>query len=115
MTVVVTTGGRHYKNKEAVAKVLGAIKPTKIIVGDCPTGADYLVRAWNVEIIEKFRADWDEYGLAAGPIRNGLMIDFAASIVDENVIVISFPGNNGTRDCTKKAEKKGLLVLKVTQ
>jgi hypothetical protein len=47
-----------------------------VIEGEAP-GADTMAREWaedNGVLPEKFPADWDRYGRAAGPIRNKQML-----------------------------------------
>lgn len=77
------------------------------IVGDCPTGVDKSVREYfELEDDFVFNADWDAYGRAAGPIRNGEMMRKAHAL-------IALPGKNstGTIDCIKQAAMFGVAVL----
>jgi len=112
---IVITGGRDYKDKKTVFKVLNVLNPQKIYVGDCPTGVDKFVLEWQTNNMRtallQFKADWDEHGRAAGPIRNKEMI--LAAKQDNFDFVIAFPGGKGTVDCVKHAKNAGFVVLRV--
>lgn len=63
---------------------------------------------WNVEQ-EVHDADWNEYGRAAGPIRNQEMVDAGADVC------LAFPtGGPGTRDCMRRARDAGIRVFDMT-
>lgn len=53
-----------------------------------------------------FPADWDEYGNAAGPIRNREMADAGA----EALIALPDEESVGTRDMIDVMQKRGLPV-----
>ncbi|EDN65963.1 hypothetical protein BGP_5256 [Beggiatoa sp. PS] len=61
-----------------------------------------------------FPAPWKEYGMAAGPIRNGWMADFAAQ---ENGYLVAFwtgsKVKSGTYDMMCQAWRKGIEVIPV--
>jgi hypothetical protein len=57
---------------------------------------------------ERFPADWDTHGRAAGPIRNQRMLD-----VGKPDFVIAFPGGHGTANMVRKAKAAGVQVLEV--
>lgn len=99
------TGGRHFKDESLVMHIIDMLLDNHtIMVGDCPTGVDHYVQKHFDCII--FKADWESYGLAAGPIRNGELIEHAD-------ILIAFPGGKGTEDCVRQAKKRGVAVLRV--
>jgi hypothetical protein len=58
----------------------------------------------------KSGANWKEHGKAAGPIRNGNMLDEAG---DEPLLVIAFKGGRGTADCVRQAISRNMIVLEV--
>jgi hypothetical protein len=82
----VATGSRHWKNRDRVWRILDGLwqlteGALKLGVGDCPTGLDLAVAEWEAhnwpsgsEILTVYRADWDRYGDAAGPMRNREMV-----------------------------------------
>ena len=113
--VVVVTGGRDYKDKEHVESVLEALNPDEVVAGDA-TGADTFALEWaqsNMKSWRRFHADWHPGGgpldRSAGPRRNGVMLRYARSMPD--VIVVAFPGGNGTADCVRQAHALGMPVL----
>jgi hypothetical protein len=58
--------------------------------------------------IERYPANWDEYGRAAGPIRNKQMLD---SGVDHCIAFHDDLGaSRGTRDMVEKCEDAGISV-----
>lgn len=81
-------------------------------------GLDEHVRAWTsrarraglpIELVT-FTANWDEYGLAAGPKRNRAMLDAV-----QPHIVFAFEGDRGTRDCVSAALQRKLPVVSVPE
>lgn len=111
---LVFTGGRDYLDIEQFNSILfvldldGPGRPTKIHVGDCPTGLDRMVRDAFVDA-HVHNADWGKYGKGAGPKRNGEMLKAAGP----HSLVIAFPGGFGTFNCIRQAMKLGLNVMVV--
>jgi hypothetical protein len=118
-TVALVTGSRQLACRDDVEDALACLCPelTDVIVGDCRTGADAFAIAWcertgvqcNVHI-----AHWQKYGRAAGPRRNGHMVECArlAQVRGANVVVLAFPrGGPGTDDCIRQARAAGLGVV----
>jgi hypothetical protein len=52
-----------------------------------------------------YQSQWRVTGKGAGPIRNGLMLDIL-----KPDLVVAFPGNRGTADCIRQAERRGITV-----
>lgn len=69
------------------------------------TGAERWARASEIPV-SCFRADWEQYGRQAGPLRNARML--AEGRPDA---VIAFPGGKGTADMVRKARAAGLPVV----
>lgn len=122
---ILVCGGREYKNKEKVFDILGTIVPAMDtdewvepkqnihIVEGGATGVDQFAGEWakaNKYLLHEVPADWAQYGKAAGPIRNNLMLKVYP--ID---LVIAFKGGSGTKDMVAKALKKGIIVLKVAE
>ena len=111
---LVVTGGRDYAMSESdfetLAEVLETLKPEEVCVG-CARGVDDTV-AWfsmSKDIpTNRFIADWESHGKAAGPIRNRYMLDYAGF----DAVVLVFPGGKGTADMEKQAIKRGLTILR---
>ena len=83
-----------------------------VIVSGMARGADTLGKEWaiaNALAVDRFPADWEQYGKAAGHIRNQQMLD---SGVD---IVIQFPGGRGTADMRRRLDKAGVKVVEYPQ
>ena len=105
---VIFTGGRDYSRPAVVFTIINYLGVDQAIVGDCPTGLDKYVRTLCKYSV--YYADWDKYGLAAGPVRNRKMLE-----ENKGCLVIAFPGGKGTKNCVKTALKLGMTVLQVLE
>ena len=59
------------------------LDPTEIVDGGAK-GIDYLGKKWAIENYKKFKtfpANWDEFGKAAGHIRNGEMAQYSDALL----------------------------------
>jgi hypothetical protein len=123
---VLVTGSRDYPWRAAVNLGLTESwsrlgRPIRVVHGACTDkrtgkliGADRYADDWAREHevagieVERHPADWARLGKAAGPIRNGGMVDLGA------VICLGFPhpekASTGTRGCMELAEKAGIPV-----
>ncbi len=107
---VLVCGGRAYPDRSAVFNALTYLdtysgRIVAVIQGGA-TGVDAWARQWA--IWRGFRpttyeADWQRYGIAAGPIRNTQMVTECAAN-----IAVAFPGARGTRDCVRKIIAAGI-------
>lgn len=111
------TGSRNWQEVLPVEMVLdGLTSEDSVIVGDCPSGLDLLVLMYchNQGIsIEVVFADWAQYGLAAGPMRNQAMINQKPNAVfafHEDI-----KNSKGTKDCIKRAMKANIPVYLMAQ
>ena len=88
-----------------------------LIHGHCPTGADHFADEWyenwesraghdsdQLALIERYPADWDLHGKAAGPIRNQQMVDLGANAC----FAFPTPESRGTLDCMARAWVRGI-------
>lgn len=85
----------------------------ELMQGGC-RGVDALAKRWakrqrpyvwdNEE-----KADWNQHGKAAGPIRNAKMVAWGPDLV------IAFPGGSGTADMVRQAEAAKIPVYRVRQ
>lgn len=112
MERILVCGGRDYADQAMLFSALDmeaeAGPINAIIQGDCPTGADKLARMWAIsrnEHLDRFPADWQAHGKAAGPIRNQQMID-----VGKPTKVFAFKGGRGTADMIRRARGAGIAV-----
>jgi len=79
------------------------------VVSGKARGADIFGEIWANEHgipVKEFPADWDKFGRAAGPIRNGQMAEYGDAL-----IAFLAPGSKGTKNMIEQAQKKGLFVL----
>jgi len=106
---VLVCGGRDYLDERRVYAMLDDLRPSEVVHGGCPTGADAFAGQWAKDRripCTVFEADWKQYGKAAGPKRNQLMLDVGG--VD---IVLAFPGGSGTWDMVTRVRKGGYHLI----
>lgn len=78
--------------------------------GHCPIGADAMADTWGRELgltVERYPADWNNAGPAAGPARNQQMVDLGAELC----LAFPVPGSRGTWDCVRRAQQAGIDTL----
>ena len=108
---VIIAGSRTITEMNLVNRVIQAsgFKITEVVSGKEPRGVDHLGEIWanyNGIPVKPFPADWHQYGLAAGPIRNRKMAEYADAII----AIRSRLGtkSNGTDDMINQAVDRGL-------
>ena len=80
-------------------------------------GADGLAERWCVSRQVPsfaFPAFWDDLRLGAGPTRNGWMLGAAktaAAASGLDLLLLAFPGGDGTHDCVKQAKRFGIGLI----
>ncbi len=107
---LIVCGGRDYSDEAFVFPTLDRVHAkrsvTQVVQGGA-TGADALAKHWadarGVECLT-IRADWRTHGKAAGPIRNGQMLDLQPDGL------VAFPGGRGTADMCRQAAARGVAV-----
>ena len=113
---VVFTGDRNWSDIKRVKQIFRSIpKDSIIIVGDAK-GLDYFVEKIaseaNMKVIV-YKAEWDKYGLKAGPIRNRLMIN-----ENQPDLIIGFhndiKSSKGTLHTLNYGKLKGIKTYLVT-
>lgn len=84
----------------------------KVLVGDCDgVDASTIEACQELDIsYEVFIAEWDIYGLSAGPIRNKLMLDRKPKVV--LTFHSDLDKSRGTKNMIKQAEKLKIPVYK---
>ena len=103
-------GDRDWNNREFLYATLDAIHaetPIVCIVEGEARGADRMAREWAVErgiAFDPYPANWDKYGPAAGPIRNGEML---VNGRPQRVVAFhnDYENSRGTKDMVEKAKK----------
>lgn len=111
MTRVLVCGGRNYADANRMYAELSALDITCLAHGGA-RGADWLAHEYttNFNLNEReFPADWEQYGKAAGPIRNQQMLDEF-----KPELVVAFPGGKGTAHMVAIARKAGVPVREVS-
>lgn len=104
---VLVCGDRRMSNAELMHSTLSKIDITHLIEGEA-RGADTLAReyalAHNIPV-QRFPANWTQYGRAAGSIRNKEMLDVGKP---ELVIAFLAPESKGTRNMIDQALRYGV-------
>jgi hypothetical protein len=101
---ILVCGSRSYSDREHVFETLHALAEKHgwlTIIEGGAKGADSLAREWAklcYHGLVTIPADWQQYGTAAGPIRNTKML-----ISGKPDLVVAFPGGNGTADMVRQA------------
>jgi hypothetical protein len=109
--IVGVTGGRTFAGYLTIQKALTKVSrhfDITVVHGYCPDGADALAKVWCERTgtpQKPFPAKWKEFGDAAGFVRNTQMVEEAGI-----QLLLSFPGENGTRDMTNKCLTAGIPV-----
>lgn len=111
---IIVTGDREWTDKKAIWWALyGFPKDTELNHGACrgaDTLADEVASELGWAVISPWFADWDGFGLAAGPIRNKAMLEES-----KPDIVIAFHSDlsksKGTKDMCSQAKAAGVPVI----
>jgi O-acetyl-ADP-ribose deacetylase (regulator of RNase III) len=130
-TTILVTGDRRWPHPDRLAQVLDqaaveATGPVRLLIGDCPTGADRHAVRWARHrgvAFEVFRARWDAMAAegrprrAAGPLRNLAMLD-ALDQAPGGRLVLAFHDDlscsRGTRHLVRAARGRGYPVTLVS-
>lgn len=108
MTKIAITGDRHYTDFITIANYIEPrIKPEdEIITGDA-TGVDTIVASWatyNHRHLTVYKADWNKYGKAAGPIRNQKIA------INADHLIVFYGGGPGSKNMIKQMATLGKSV-----
>lgn len=116
---VLVCGSRDWTRWEVIRRELMKLPPGTIIVHGRARGADMLADEVAKSLglsVRGYPADWDQFGIRAGPIRNtemlekehpdqdGVFIDFALAFAADFAIA------RGTGDMMRKCRRKGIRV-----
>jgi hypothetical protein len=111
---VLVYGGRDFTNQRLAFNALDLIHKEygfTLVIDGMAKGADTLGFKWAQDKglpSERYPAQWDKYGRAAGPIRNKQMLDEG-----KPDIAVAFPGGAGTSNMTKQLLDADVLVKTV--
>jgi hypothetical protein len=121
---VLFTGSRDHQNPQFVIDTIKSflkyyqVEELVFVHGDCPNRPVGIAKGMSVDQIakrfaniygikeESHPANWNEFGKAAGFIRNQAMVDLGADMC----LAFPFGKSNGTRHCAKQADKAGIEV-----
>lgn len=105
MTRYLICGGRDWGDYDMLDRCLRnlILNPQRAtVIHGGARGVDVMAGAWakanRVSQIVEVKADWQEHGRAAGPIRNKRMLD-----EQKPDVVIAFPGGKGTANMLRQA------------
>ena len=113
---VLVSGSRHWHDWVVVHRELYRIleetdpRDLTIVHGACPTGADLHADKWASGMsfmgvkTEIYPAAWEQYGRAAGPIRNQRMVDTGL----DRALVFIRDESKGASGAAKKAIAAGV-------
>lgn len=107
---VLVCGSRKFSDYSAVCTALNDhANMAEVVIHGGATGADTLAGEWadhhSIRCVV-FKADWKQYGPAAGPIRNQRMLDEG-----KPDLVVAFPGGAGTADMVRRAQAAGIPIV----
>lgn len=109
---VIISGDREFDDMEfifrEVDRIAQNIDITEVISGKS-RGVDKVGEAWAEYQgipVKPFPANWNLLKLAAGPIRNGQMADYADAL-----IAFKGPKSKGTANMIKQAKEKNLKIF----
>lgn len=111
---ILVCGGRNYTDYDRLEDELNTLWRVYgdfTIISGMARGADSLAVKYAEQYgcpLEKFPAQWDVHGRAAGPIRNQQMLDEG-----KPDLVVSCPGGNGTAHMVRIAKKAGVKVQEI--
>ena len=106
---ILIAGGRDFDDEELMASTLGGVPRDTIIISGTARGADQMGERWAEArgmTVERYPADWDKHGKAAGHIRNQQMLDEG-----KPDLVVVFPGGKGSQSMVLKARKAGVGTM----
>lgn len=119
---VLVCGGRDYNNyyhvRDTLMKICdeyglwdenGYLPVDLTIITGGAKGADDMAASFAMVHwtgYEEYKADWEKYGKAAGPIRNQQMLDEG-----KPDLVVAFPGGRGTADMINRARMANIEVV----
>jgi Bifunctional DNA primase/polymerase, N-terminal/YspA, cpYpsA-related SLOG family len=127
-TTILVSGGRDWPHGDRLAAVLDHAaggEQVRLLVGDCPTGADEYARGWAVRRgvpAEVISARWEQMEAegkprrAAGPLRNLALLDRLDQAEGQRQVLAfheDLGRSRGTRQCIAAARRRGYPVTLV--
>jgi hypothetical protein len=110
---ILICGDRHWTDRRSIEAYLSKYEPeTTVVVHGGAQGADTIAGEAAVQmgmVVEKYLADWQQYGRAAGPIRNRQMLDSQVDLVVW--FHLDIDSSKGTKNMVAEADRAGVDVL----
>src|SRR5262245_33358861 len=114
---ILCCGDRVWRDWDPIWRELRALGPCLIVHGDA-RGADkmcgYVARRLGYAI-DPNPAQWNQYGKAAGPIRNRAMLIKHPHIAHVLAFHADLAHSKGTKDMVEQAEAKGIPVTVIAR
>jgi hypothetical protein len=114
---VLVCGSRDWFDRGPIERELRKLPPGAIIVHGAARGADTIAGVVATDLgfeVRRYPANWDKYGKAAGPIRNGEMLRMEHRLDEpiDKVLAFSkdFANSRGTKDMMRQAREKFVPV-----
>jgi len=107
----IIAGSRHLTDCSIVHSIIAQcpwVNSVTTVVSGAAPGVDTCGELWatlNNKPFERYPADWNKHGRAAGPLRNQIMAERADAL-----IAIPTADSRGTRDMIRRAEAMSLKV-----
>lgn len=103
-------GSRYYSDVIHIFKELNAYSHASVLIEGGARGVDTTAKGWAYSLnipVEEYPADWNQYGTAAGPIRNKQML-----VEGKPDLVIAFLplASIGTTNMIRQAEEANIPV-----
>jgi YspA, cpYpsA-related SLOG family len=110
---IVVCGGRDFADVALFNRTLDRLhkkRPITMVLHGGALGADDFAGDWarrNGIPYQVFYPHWVGEGKAAGPLRNGRMLD------ERPDLLVAFPGGRGTADCIRQAAMRKISTFVV--
>lgn len=121
-TRIIIAGSRSFHDYDYLAKSVNEILKIENltlqdnirIISGTANGADHLGEMFairnRIKLI-RFPANWDEYGKAAGVIRNRQMAEFASEDSIKGILIVFWDGESkGSKNMIDEAKKRNLKI-----
>jgi hypothetical protein len=107
---VIICGDRYWTDEGMIDAFVRTLAPGTIVIEGEQRGADLIARVCAERAglkVEPYPADWDRYGLPAGPIRNGQMLTYGNP--DEvHAFHDHYARSRGTKNMITQAKRRGV-------
>lgn len=110
-------GGREFRDVSVLNVTMARIRmerPIAAVITGGQRGADKMGTLWGMTHrfpTREINARWKAQGRAAGPIRNGKLVE--ALLLQKCPVVVALPGETGTHDMIVQSRQAGIPVLDI--